>query len=89
MKTTRPESQSLLRWLFHLGHHTLTCAVNANGRGSYDVCLMPHWNLSTSVVEPFHNAAAAFERHAEISLGLRAKGWTVVEHGATRSANAA
>ena len=89
MRTATPESQSLLRWVFHLGRHTLTCTVNANGGGSYDVCLMPHWNVSASIVEPFGKAADAFERHAEIAVGLRAKGWTLVEHGATRRAQAA
>ena len=77
------ESHSLLRWVFGHGTHALTCAVNANGVGAFDVCIMPHWNLSSSIVERCTSAAAAFERHAEISERLRRKGWVVVKYAAT------
>jgi hypothetical protein len=57
--------------------------VNANDAGAFDVCIMPHWNLSSSIVEPCASAASAFGRHAEISQGLRRKGWVVVQYAAT------
>lgn len=76
--TIADTTQSLLRWVFHQGQHDLTCAVHANSRGVYDVCVVRHWKLLSSIVEPFTSAASAFERHAEISMGLRRKGWVVV-----------
>ena len=76
-------SSCILRWLFHRGRHTLTCAVEATGRSSYEVCVLPHWNLSASTVEHFQDPASAFRRHAEIALLLRQSGW-MTEYGASQ-----
>lgn len=86
MSTHASEPQSLLRWVFHHEHHTLTCSVTANGAAGFDVCVVPHWNLSAAIVQRCDHAAAAFALHAEIAIGLRRKGWVVMEHGSTRRA---
>ena len=61
--TTRPRPQAepacMLRWVFHRGPDALTCAVEADGRSSYDVCILPHWNLSEATVEHFDAPASA------------------------------
>ena len=78
---TRPRSQQaepacILRWVFHRGPDALTCAVEAGGRrSSYDVCILPHWNLSEATVEHFDAPASALRRHAEIASRLRESGW--------------
>ena len=73
----------ILRWVFHRGSDTLTCAVEASGRrSSYDVCILPHWNLSEATVEHFDAPASALRRHAEIALRLRQGGW-IAEYGAS------
>ena len=67
--------------MFQRGGHAMTCSVDMVGNGSaYDVCVLPHWDLSASLIARFNDAATAFERHAEISLFLRQSGWTVAQH---------
>jgi hypothetical protein len=91
MKTMTPrqplsvEPACIVRWVFHRGADDLTCAVEASsGRGSYDVCVLPHWNLSEATVEHFDVPASALRRHAEIASRLRQSGW-VVQYGASHS----
>jgi hypothetical protein len=51
------------------------------GDGSaFDVCVLPHWDLSASIIERFEDAATAFEHHATIALMLRQSGWMVAQH---------
>ena len=51
--------------------------VAARSTNSFDVCVVPHWDVSSSVIETFNSACSALERHAEISLQLRETGWVV------------
>jgi hypothetical protein len=81
--TTRPtrrraEGIRILRWVFVRGNNVLTCEVRANGRQSHDVCVVPHWDVSSSVVERHARAASAFRRHAEIVSTFRQSGWILV-----------
>lgn len=91
-KTRQPldtESACILRWVFHRGSDALTCAVEVSGdQASYEVCVLPHWNLRDAAVEHFKAPASALWRHAEIALHLRQAGW-VAQYGASRSARAA
>jgi hypothetical protein len=92
MKTPRrsasTEPACILRWVFHRGADALTCAVEAGGRASYDVCVLPHWNLAEATVEHFDIPASALRRHAEIASRLRQAGW-VAEYGASHSTSIA
>jgi hypothetical protein len=88
-KTTgRPlgtEPACMLRWVFHRGPNVLTCAVEAaGGRASYEVCILPHWDLSLATVEHFDAPAGALRRHAEIASRLRLAGW-MAQYGASHS----
>jgi len=75
----------MLLWVFHRGADVLTCALATAGeRSSYDVCFLPHWNLSLATVEHFESPAAALGRHAEIASRLRQRGW-VAQYGASHS----
>ena len=72
----KTEPACILRWVFHRGPNALTCAVEAaGGRSSYDVCILPHWDLSLATVEHFDAPASALRRHAEIASRLRLAGW--------------
>lgn len=77
--TRRPlaaEPACILRWVFQRGPEVLTCAVENSGQASsYNVCVLPHWNLSDSMVERFKAPASALRRHAEIASQLREAGW--------------
>jgi len=78
MSRTVVDSVPLLRWVFQQKRQVVTCAVDvANGGTSFDVSLVPHWNLSDTTIESFKTAASAFARHAEIALKLRQGGWVV------------
>jgi hypothetical protein len=79
----------MLRWVFSRNGHTLTCELDARARHTFDVSLIPHWDVSGSVVERFGDAVGAMERHAAIARALRRSGWVVVEHAAAGYATAA
>lgn len=72
------ESIGILRWVFLRGRKALTCELRMNGQTSHDVCVVPHWDVSSSVIERFERPASALRRHAEIADGFRQAGWRVV-----------
>src|SRR5688572_31418310 len=83
------EPTCILRWVFHRGPDALTCAVEAGGRrSSYEVCVLPHWNLSEASVEQFDAPASALRRHAEIASRLRKAGW-IAQYGTGHQASIA
>lgn len=65
----------VVRWTFLRRGKALTCEVDARSADSYDVCVVPHWDVSSSVIETFTRASAALWRHAEIAGRLREEGW--------------
>jgi hypothetical protein len=71
----RAESAGILRWVFLRGPKAVTCEVRVNGRRSYDVCVVPHWDVSSAVVERYDRPASALRRHAEIAWHFRQAGW--------------
>ena len=88
-RLTKAAPACFLRWVFHRGPDVLTCAVEASGnQSSYDVCILPHWNLSEATVEHFDTPAGALRRHAEIASRLRQGGW-VAQYGASHHAGIA
>ena len=44
------ESAGILRWIFLRGTRALTCEVRVFGK-TYDVSVVPHWDVSSSVIE--------------------------------------
>lgn len=70
----------MLRWVFRREGRALTCEVDARGTQSYDVTLVPHWDLSAAVTERFDRPLRAMGRHASIARRLRDRGWVVVDH---------
>jgi hypothetical protein len=74
------ESTALVRWVFLRGSKVLTCEVRASGERSYDVCVVPHWDVSSSIVEAYDRPMNALTRHAELAHGFRQAGWTQVRH---------
>jgi hypothetical protein len=83
------ESVGVLRWVFIRGTKTLTCEVRVNGRHSHDVCVVPHWDVSSSIVERHERAASALWRNAEIASHFRQAGWIVVRDSESARAGAA
>jgi hypothetical protein len=74
------DSICVLRWIFQKGGRSITCLLQRSGGDStYDVCVVPHWDVASAVVEGTATPVRAFCRHAEIARRLRAAGWSVVE----------
>ena len=71
-------SVGILRWVFLRGRKALTCEVRMTGQRSHDVCVVPHWDVKSSIVERFERPASALRRHAEIAREFRQAGWHVV-----------
>jgi hypothetical protein len=78
------ESLPLLHWIFVRGSKAITFDVRPN-HGSYEVCIVPHWDVSQTVVEQYARPADALRRHAEIAGAFRQSGWAVF-HGTGRAA---
>ena len=71
------ESAGILRWIYLRGTRALTCEVRVFGK-TYDVSVVPHWDVSSSVIETFESPASALRRHAEIASSFRQAGWSMV-----------
>ena len=68
----------LLRWTFSKGTRSITCQLENDPRAeSYDICVVPHWDVSSAIVEAAHEPIGAFRRHADIARRLRAAGWSL------------
>ena len=76
--TRSSESVCLLRWTFQKDDKSITCQIEGNqAAASYDVSVVPHWDVASAVVEEAETPFGAFQRHAEISMRLREAGWSV------------
>lgn len=80
---------SLLRWTFIRKEHVITCEITVNGSQSYDVSVVPHWDVSASAVESYDRPAAALRRHAELAWYFREDGWALLREPASQHAAAA
>jgi hypothetical protein len=78
-----PEAASCLRWTFVRKGHVLTCEIRAAGAQSYDVCVVPHWDVDSSVIELYDRPTAALRRHAELVWYLREAGWVRISEAAS------
>jgi hypothetical protein len=72
------EPARILHWIFVKGAKALTCEIRVNAMRSHDVCVVPHWDLSSAVVQRFDRPANALWRHAEIVRRFQDDGWTLV-----------
>jgi hypothetical protein len=72
----------LVRWILHRRGSALTCEVSARTTSSYDVAVVPHWNVSATAVETVGTPGRALLRHAEIARHLRDRGWSVADRTA-------
>lgn len=75
MKSPQSPSTRVLRWVFRRSNEAITCEIDAAGDHAFEVCIVPHWNVSAGTIERFDAAYRAFERHAELALRLREAGW--------------
>jgi hypothetical protein len=83
------DSARILRWVFVRGTKGVTCEVRVCGKETYDVCVVPHWDISSSVIEPFNRPASALRRHAEIATYFREAGWILVRESTRQTAGLA
>jgi hypothetical protein len=67
----------------------LTCEICVNGPSSYDVCVIPHWDVSSSVIEEFANSSVALCRHADLVSHFREDGWVRISEADTDNLYAA
>jgi len=84
LHTTPVESDVIVRWTFLRGARVLTCEVRANGRRSYDLCVVPHWHVAAAIVERYVRPESALRRHADIARSFREAGWIVAREEAAR-----
>ena len=57
----------------------ITCQLDALGNRSWDVCVVPHSDGSSSMVQHFDAPGGALLRHAQIARQLRDSGWVLVD----------
>jgi hypothetical protein len=83
------DSARILRWVFVRGTKAVTCEVRLCATETYDVCVVPHWDISSSVIEAFNRPASALRRHAEIAWHFREAGWILVRESSRQTAGLA
>jgi hypothetical protein len=86
---THSEPVGILPWIFLRGTEAVTCEIRVDGSASYDVCLLPHWDLSSAIIEHYDRPASALYRHAEIAQAFREAGWTLIRTGSDHASAAA
>ena len=64
-----------MSWRFVRRGRVLTCELTGSDRQSYDLWIVPLWDIQSSRVECFDNRADAIERHSEIVVQLQSAGW--------------
>ena len=79
----------MLHWVLQRDTNAITCQLDARGNRSYEVCVLPHWDPSSAVIERFDAATPALLRHAEVARRLRENGWMVIDRVAADSIHAA
>jgi hypothetical protein len=79
-ETTAPTP--ILRWVFQRDVETLTCRIDVADTNRFEVCVVPHWDVSQAVIERFDAPMSALSRHAEIARRLRESGWMVMDRSA-------
>jgi hypothetical protein len=81
-RTTSHAEAAILPWLFLKGGRALMCeirvSVEVDGRHAHEVCVVPHWDVSSSVIERCDGMADAFRRHAAVAAALRQEGWILI-----------
>ena len=75
-----PDADPVLRWIFRRDRDALTCGLEVDANRAYDVCVVPHWDVSSSLIEHFDAPADALFRHAEIARRLRERGWVLTDY---------
>lgn len=86
---TSREPEPVLRWIFRRDASALTCGLDVRANRAYDVCVVPHWDVSSSLIEHFDAPAGALLRHAEIARRLRENGWVLTDYVTAAHAPAA
>jgi hypothetical protein len=79
----------MLRGIRQCDTNAITCQLDARGNRSYELCVVPHWDPSSAVIERFDTPTLALLRHAEVSCRLRENGWMVIDHVDADSVHAA
>jgi hypothetical protein len=70
----------MLRWILRRNANAITCQLDARGSRCYEVCVLPHRDPSSAVIERFNAPRPALLRHAEVAKRLRENGWMVIDH---------
>jgi hypothetical protein len=82
--------RTIVCWIFHQNGHALTCQVDAGTRPwSYDICIVPHWNVAATAVETVTSPVKALQRHAEIAKQLQEAGWLLAHRTTATTATRA
>ncbi len=75
-----PEPEPILRWVFERDRNAITCELDVRANHTFEVCVVPHWDVSQTVIERFDVPTTAMLRHAEIASELRESGWVLTDH---------
>jgi hypothetical protein len=82
-------SAAMLRWILQGDTSAITCQLDVRGPRSYEVCVVPHGEPASAVIERFDGVTAALLRHAQITRRLRERGWLVIDHVAAEGIHTA
>jgi hypothetical protein len=85
-RQTTLDAARLVSWIFQRNGHALTCQVDAGATpSSYDVCIVPHWDVAAAAIETVKSPVKALRLHAEIVKQLQEAGWLLTHRTAARA----
>jgi hypothetical protein len=78
-----------MMWIPQRDTNAITCQLDARSSRCYEVCVVPHWDPSSAVIERYDALTPALLRHAEVARRLRENGWMVIDRVGADSIHAA
>lgn len=87
---SKAEGAQLVRWEFARAHQHLMCAIRSTpADSSFELAIVPLWDVGRAAIETFSTATAALRRHAAVAADLRDAGWTVASYTSQANPKAA
>ena len=80
IRDTPRRPSPILRWELQHDVRAITCRLDGRANCGYEVCVLPHWDPASAVIECVDAPMPALLRHAQVAARLREHGWIVIDH---------
>ena len=75
------DSRQIVRWVFQQGNDLVTCSVDQHADAASDaVSIVCNGRTDAAIVERCDSNLVALQRHADIAVALKDRGWTLLSY---------